>query len=104
MVNDALKSKDVLTLNALTNGAAYLSGVEPERIKAVTDTYTKQVAPELVDKIDSVLEIDAELQAAIRAAERAAVDARDESAMRKIVAAEAAAGEADRAFGVALQG
>lgn len=104
VVDDALKSKDTLTLNALANGAAYLSGVEPDRIESVIDSYQRQVAPEVMEQFDSVLELDETLQAGIRAAERAAADARDEQAMAKILAAEAAAGEADKAFSAATAG
>lgn len=101
VLNDALKAQDTLTLNALNNGAAYLSGVEPGQIKSVVESYQRQVAPEVVEQFDAVLELDDTLQAGIRAAERAASDARDEKAMAKILAAEAAAGEAERAFGEA---
>jgi hypothetical protein len=102
VLNDALRAGDVLTINAIHNGAAYLSGVEPARIKACVEAHQKATAPEVMQEFDAMMEADGALQASIRAAERAAADARDERAMQKILAAEAAANDAARAFGDAV--
>ncbi len=100
----ALKNGDALTINAIANGAPFLSGLEKERIDALVESHQRKTAPDVMEEFDAVLEADHSLQAAIRAAERAATDARDEVAMQRIMRAESAAGEADRAFGEALQG
>jgi hypothetical protein len=102
VLNDALKAGDVLTLNAVNNGSAYLSGIEPDRVKAYVESHQKATAPEVMQDFDAMMEADSALQAAFRAAERATADARDEQAMQKILAAEVAASDAARAFGEAV--
>lgn len=104
VVQEALSAGDVQTLNALANGAPFLSGVSKLLIEQTISAFQQQRAPEISDQIDAVLEVDHALQAALGAASRAASEARDERAMQKILMAEAAAKSAEQAFGEAIKG
>jgi len=102
VLRDAVKTKDVATLNALVNANPLVVGMDADFINSMNLAYQKSVAPEILDEIDELLEADSALQAAARTAEKVASESQDAVAMSAFIKAESAAKEASVSFQEAM--
>ena len=103
ILRDAVKAKDVDTLNALFNASPLVTGIDPNFMGEMRNAYEKSVAPEIVAEVEAMLEADHALQVVVRNAETAATQSQDEKAMVAFVKAEEAAKAAQQSFSESMQ-
>ena len=103
VLRDAVKAKDSDTLSALFNASPLVTGIDPNFLREMRNTYEKAVAPDVIDEMNELLETDNALQAVARTAEKVAKDSQDEQAMQAFIRAQEASEQAKESFTAAMQ-
>ncbi|SUZ31107.1 hypothetical protein ROE7235_00842 [Roseibaca ekhonensis] len=103
ILQEAVKAQDADTLSALFNAPAIVTGFDRKLLGEMRRAYESQVAPEIVQELDAMIEADHALQVVVRNAETAATQSQDAQAMVAFVKAEEAAKAAQENFSESMQ-
>jgi hypothetical protein len=83
----AVEDRDTDTLSALMLASPLLTGLDKELVARMRESYERQVAPEVKDELDALLEADCAAQSALRAADKAAQEVQNEEFLAQAQAA-----------------
>lgn len=102
LIKEAMAAKDTELLAAVLAPHPFLSGIDPKFRNDMRNSFEAQMAPELVEEFEALIDLDSEVAALIRTAERAADEAVQPDYITKVKEAaeraERAAAEHSEAF------
>jgi len=89
-VSNAMKARDTETLSALLLASPLLTGLDKQFRDDMREAYEREVAPEIKEELDALLEADSAAAAALRAADKAAQEIPNSEFLAKAQAAQEA--------------
>ena len=104
MMDAAIAGNDTETLGALLTAPAFLSGVGSEYQSQMRHYYEQQIAPELHEALDDVLEADEAVSTIRRVTREVAKDAMNPDYIDRILKDQAEAEKAQASLDGAMQG